>query len=80
MKHGKQAVNHVLKIMKKHRSMEPCSCPAQAASGSLAKGRVSCWRVGENAATENFDVYAHVNYLYKPEQSDPVGTEVFGGR
>jgi hypothetical protein len=34
----------------------------------------------KNAAPKNFDVYAHVNYLYKPEQSDPVGTEVFGGR
>lgn len=36
--------------------------------------------MGKNAAYENFDVYAHVNYLYKSEQSDPVGTEVFGGR
>jgi hypothetical protein len=36
--------------------------------------------MGKNAASENFDVYAHVKYLYKPEQSDPVGTEVFGGR
>ena len=34
----------------------------------------------QNAAAQNFDVYAHVNYLYKREQSDPVGTEVFGGR
>jgi len=80
MKHGKQAVNHVLKNMKEPRSIKLRSCPAQAAYGSLVKGRVSSRRAGENAAPENFDVYAHVNYLYKPEQSDPVGTEVFGGR
>jgi hypothetical protein len=80
MKHGKQAVNHVLKIMKKHPLARPRYCPAQAASGTLMKGRASHWRAGENVAPKNFDVYAHVNYLYKPEQSDPVGTEVFGGR